>query len=198
MSSIVSKVIDGIKAVAPTVANLVLPGSGPLVHKLMRAVTGDSPETPIEEVAAKIEADPHLLLELRRLAVDREVRLAAIESGRQVKTIEAVNATMRVEASQGHPWSGAWRPFWGFCSAVSFGLCVIGMIVLAAYAIYARRSDLLASVPTLAMSITALFGVPGAILGVASWHRGRMQRVAAGEQPGPGLIPGIIKAMKGA
>jgi len=173
---------------------------------LLASAFGVSEDDTPDEVLKKIQMDPEWQvklaqiekeheIELKRLMVTQEVKLAAIEANREIKAIEAVNRTMGTEASQGHPWSGAWRPFWGFSSAVSFFACVFGLIFLAGYAIYKGRNDLLTAIPSLAMAITALFGIPGAILGVASWHRGRMQRIAAGEQPGAGLISQVAGLM---
>lgn len=200
------KVVDVVAGVAPTVANLVMPGSGPLVHGLIRTVAGDDESVPIEESAAKVFQDPAKLVELKRIAADREVRLAEIAAGKEVDLekidadkIESVNATMRTEAATGHPWAGAWRPFWGFCSAVAFVLSVLGIIGLGVYAVYKAKVDLLKVIPDLVMALAFLFGVPGAILGVASWHRGVKQRVEAGDaMPGiVGQIAGLVSARKG-
>lgn len=185
------KILDGVKAVAPTVANLVMPGSGLLLDKLMRDVSGE-PDAPIEEVAAKIAQDPALQAELLKIASDKEVKLAEI--ARDTKRIEAdvviaegastsaqletVAQTMRVEATQAG-WAGKWRPFWGFVSAVAFGISVLGIIGWVAYALITRQLELLKVVPELIFALTTLFSVPGAILGVASWHRGVEKRILA-------------------
>ena len=76
MNAILKKIIQGVAAVAPTVANIAVPGSGTLVHDLMRAVTGDNDSVPIDQVAQKIQQNPALMVELQRLAVEREIGLA--------------------------------------------------------------------------------------------------------------------------
>ena len=81
-------------------------------------------------------------------------------------------------------------------SAVSFGLCVLGLLILAGMAIYKGKPEYLQILPDLIFNLTLLFGIPGSILGVASWHRGVMQRQQAGENK-PGLIAGAINAIKG-
>ena len=207
---------EAIAKYAPMLGKAVgnfVPGAGAIgagISLLCSAFGIEEDEDPAR-VLAKIQMDPEWQvklariekenrIELQKLMLTYEVHMAAIEAKKEIKTIEAVNRTMGTEASQGHPWSGAWRPFWGFASAISFGLCVLGLIFLAGYSIYKGKSDLLATIPTMAMSVTALFGVPGAILGVASWHRGKMQRLAAGDQPGAGLISqisGMVLAGKG-
>lgn len=98
--------------------------------------------------------------------------------------LETVAQTMRVEATQSG-WAGKWRPFWGFVSAGAFGISVLGIIGWVAYALVTRQLDLLKVVPELIFALTTLFSVPGAILGVASWHRGVEKRIMAGEKAQP-------------
>ena len=192
---ILKGILATVKTVAPMVANMALPGSGHLVHSLMRQVTGDPDTTPIDEVAKKFEDNPEYLVQLKQIAADREVKLAQIAADENTGAIESVNKTMREEAgSQG--WSGKWRPYWGFQSANAFILCVIGLLILAGLGIYENKPEYLKVLPDLIFNLTLLFGIPGSILGVASWHRGVMQRQQAGESK-PGLIIGAINAIKG-
>jgi hypothetical protein len=117
MNAIVKKIIQGVAAVAPTVANIAVPGSGTLVHDLMRAVTGDNDRVPIDQVAQKIQQNPALMVELQRLAVEREIGLARAEAEKakaDTERVRAVNATMSAE-SKSEKWPQyAWRPFNGF------------------------------------------------------------------------------------
>lgn len=191
-------VLDVVKGVAPTVANFVVPGSGLLVDKLMREVTGDE-TSPIEEVAARIGQSPELQMRLAEIAKEKEIRLAEIANDRARIAVDAqkvdadlsvgmetatgaqmetVNQTMRVEASQAG-WAGKWRPFWGFVSACAFGLSIAGIIGWVGYALVTKQLDLLKVLPELILAMTTLFSVPGAILGVASWHRGMEKRTLA-------------------
>jgi hypothetical protein len=177
MSNIFSKIVDGIKAVAPTVANLALPGSGSLVSSMMRAVTGDGPDTPIEAVAAKIEANPKMFLELQTKAMDHEARMAEVDA----KKLAIVNATMQKE-TQSDKWPQySWRPFNGF----TFPLAVICIYFV------------------LPMIDKAVPAVPHwvwlgwlSILGVATYDRGKEKRAKAGEKK-TGLLEGAIAAIRG-
>jgi holin (3TMs family) len=177
MSNFLSKIIGGVAAVAPTVANLVMPGSGTLVHSLMRAVTGDGPETPIDAVAAKIEADPKLFIELQRLSMDHEARMAEVEA----KKLATVNATMQVESKSEHWPQWMWRPFNGF---------LFGLAIVAIYFVLPLAGKTLPAVPP------SIWIGWGAILGVTTWDRGKEKRAAAGETK-TGLVEGVIKAIKG-
>lgn len=177
MNEILSKILGGVAAVAPTVANLVMPGSGSLVHSLMRAVTGDGPETPIEAVAAKIEADPKLFLELQTKSMDHEARMADIEA----KKLATVNATMQAESKSEHWPQWSWRPFNGFLYGPTIVLIYAGLPLLGT------------TVPEVPVIIWVGWG---AILGVTTWDRGKEKRAAAGENK-TGLVAGVIKAIKG-
>jgi Holin of 3TMs, for gene-transfer release len=177
MNKTLSKILGGVAAVAPTVANLVMPGSGSLVHTLMRTVTGDGPETPIEKVAAKIEADPKLFIELQRLSMDHEARMEEVKA----KKLATVNATMQVESKSEHWPQWLWRPFNGFL----FGISIVSIYFILP----------ICKVPVPAVPEWIWIGW-GAILGVTTWDRGKEKRAAAGEIK-PGLITGVIKAIKG-
>lgn len=197
---ILDTIFETVKTVAPTVAamgaNALLPGiGGPLVHKLMRQVTGDPEDTSIDEVAQKFQDHPEYLVQLKTIAANKEVQLAQIAADENTQALTTVNTTMQAEANSAG-WSGKWRPFWGFVSAVAFGVAVLGLLVLAGLAIYKGKPEYLKVLPDLIFNLTLLFGIPGSILGVASWHRGVMQRRQTGDNK-PGLIVGAINAIKG-
>jgi len=171
-----SKIADGIKAIAPTVANLIVPGSGTLLGGLMRAVTGDS-TSDIEAVAAKIEADPKLYVDLQKMAIEREVSLAQIDAAK----LATVNATMQAEVKSDRWPQYSWRPFNGF----AYPLAVI--------LIYFLLPLLGKAVPDVPQWIWLGWL---SILGVAVWDRGKEKRAKAGEHKA-GLIEGAIKAIRG-
>ena len=174
---ILSKLFDGIKAVAPTVANVVVPGSGPLLHTLMRAVTGDGPDISIEAVAQKIEADPKLFLELQAKSMDHEARMADIEA----KNLATVNATMQAESKSEHWPQWLWRPFNGF---------LFGLAVILIYFVLPLAGEEIPAVPQW------IWIGWGAILGVTTWDRGKEKRAKAGDIE-TGLLAGAIKAIRG-
>lgn len=190
-------------SVAKTAGNLglkILGGAlggpaGAAIGSQVAGALGLSSDAPPDQVQqALATASPETLVQLKQIEsdivranLDAGVKHHEIDGG----TILSVNETMRAETATGHPWSGAWRPFWGFCSAVAFFVAVFGILLLAAYAIKSRDEKLLTTVPDLITALAMLFSVPGAILGVASWHRGQMQRSQAGEQKQP-LFAGLL------
>jgi len=174
--NIMNSIFDGVKAVAPMVANVVLPGSGNLVHTLMRGVAGAGPDVEIEEVAKRFEQDPTLMVELQRVAVDKEIEL-----GRQaVESLQIVNQTMQVEAKSEHFGQRSWRPFNGYM----FGITM--------FCVYFLLPALKQPAPEIPQFVWVAWA---SVLGVTTWHRGKEKRVKAGES-GEGMLKGLIKAIK--
>jgi len=95
-----------------------------------------------------------------------------------MKQIESVNLTMRAETVAEHWPTYSWRPYWGFVSGTAFGV-VSYFICKLMYKIVISIPDAataLGHLPGIITAITALFTIPGAILGVAAWQRGKKQR----------------------
>lgn len=134
--------------------------------------TEDEPEA----VLAAIKADPNAAVKLQKIQSDEKVRLQEVVANERVMTIQAVNETMRTEAKSEHWMQWAWRPLWGIISAVAFFVICCFVCYLAYQAISGKDPAAIGMIPQLVGSMTMLFGVPGAILGVASWHRGQQKR----------------------
>lgn len=120
---------------------------------------------------AAIQADPALAVKMQEAWNAHELALWREETDR----LKAVNETMRVEATSADPWQRRWRPFWGFAAAVQFNICATGIIGLAIYAVFKRDVEMIRALPDIITAMALLFSIPGAILGVASWMRGRTQ-----------------------
>ncbi len=177
MNDFLDKLLSGLKTIAPTVANLALPGSGILVESLMRSVSGEPIETPLDQVAQKIMADPKLYIDLQRQAMEHEALLADIEA----KKLATVNTTMQAEAASEHWPQYSWRPFNGF---------LYGPAIILIYFCLPLFDKAIPSVPEWIWMGWA------AVLGVATWDRGKEKRVKSGESS-PGLLVGAIQAIRG-
>lgn len=130
------------------------------------------------EAALKVrELEANKVVRLRELVVQQATQELAADTAR----IESVNATMRAEsASEKWPQYG-WRPYWGFISGTTF-LVVCSFVCYLAYkAIMGNNPNAVLMIPQLVGAFTMLFGIPAAILGVASWHRGveKIEKVKA-------------------
>jgi len=157
----------------PLLGSVLLGGTGQRGGELIAEALGCEPEP--KAVAQRIAIDPAAAFKLAEVQADNELELTRLEN----EALRTVNATMQVEAQSEKWWVSAWRPFWGFVSAVAFAFTVLGFLALAAYAIAMSDVQALNILPQLAGQLAFLFGVPAAILGIASWHRGVTQRVKA-------------------
>lgn len=149
------------------------------------------------EISEKLATDPQALikireieannqLELQKVLLAQEVLLAAEETkqiAEDTNRIEAVNATMQVEGKSEHWPQYSWRPFWGFVSALSFFAVCVFVCCLAYQAIVLKDMNAMVMIPQLITSMTMLFGIPGAILGVSAWYRGKTKLESAKALP---------------
>lgn len=197
MIGVALSLIPALLQAAPSIAGWF---GGDDAEKVATEVVGIAKRvTGIEDDKAavdKIAADPQLAKLFETQA--HEYRLERLKA--ETLIVKEVNATMRAEAKAEDPWARRWRPFWGFVSAVAFGmvaLAISGVLVMMAWQ---DTASFIAQLPAVVSSMAALFGIPAAILGVASWHRGKMQRIQAGEnmakQGGTGWLDALTQKGK--
>jgi hypothetical protein len=175
---------DLIKKVADAAPLLGTALGGPLgggIGSILAAAFGS--EDKPDSILKAIEADPDAATKLQEIQSREKTTLAqivaqqtALELAERTKQIQAVNATMQVEAKSEHWVQYSWRPFWGFVSALAFLALTLFVCFLTYKAIAEGETDAFVMIPQLIGSFTMLFGVPAAILGVASWHRGKEKR----------------------
>lgn len=117
MSNFTDVLLNGIKAVAPTLVSFI-PGVGPIAGAALRGILDnvkiDKTESD-EAVAARIVQDPALFAEIKMHAMNIELD---IEKER-TKRLEAVNITMQMEGKSESWWQRAWRPFNGFAFGIT-------------------------------------------------------------------------------
>lgn len=122
------------------------------VVEIAQTVTGQ----PTPEAALKaVQLSPEIAAQFQKAVLDQQVELEKLA----VEQIRAVNQTMQAEAASEHWPTYSWRPFIGFM----FGSYIGSMWLLP---LFGKTPAVLSADLTLAV---------GAILGVASWFRGRMQ-----------------------
>lgn len=129
------------------------------------------------EAANAVANDPALtkLFEVQA----HEYRMAELEE--DTKRLEAVNKTMRKESSAEDAWTRRWRPYWGFVAATVFGLIALSIAACLIVMAIKDTASFIAQLPLVISALAALFTIPGAILGVTAHHRGKMQRIQAGD-----------------
>lgn len=130
-------------------------------------------DSPSEIDKALAKANPETIAELKTLQLNHKAKLQEIILGNETARIAEVNKTMREEGKSDKWWQSGWRPFWGFASAFAFVfMCaIIGM--LAWRAVTKADSNAMAMIPQMITTLSTLFAIPGAILGISAWHRGK-------------------------
>ncbi|WP_286237977.1 3TM-type holin [Neptuniibacter halophilus] len=171
-----------IAAYAPDIAAAIATGGGSVIASTAlriaaKELTGDEGADVHRLAIAANDATTEQLTALARANNEFLIALEELD----VERLKAVNRTMQVESQSEHWWQSAWRPFWGFISALAFLGLVIAVGFLAFEAIEKGNQNAMVMIPQLISSATMLFGIPAAILGVASWHRGKEKRIKAGE-----------------
>ena len=102
-----------------------------------------------------------------------------IESGDN--TVREVNTTFREEAKSDKWWVSGWRPFWGFLSGICFFIVSFVISIALVKTVWEKPEDIIGNLPMIIGALAALFAIPGGILGVSAWHRGKEKRLRAGE-----------------
>lgn len=142
---------------------------------------------------------PKSMSEAEKADVKLQMRqFAADEMKNDTSIVQAVNATMQVEARSDKWYVSGWRPFWGFTSGFAFLFVIILVCYLTWLAVLGGKPEAMAMIPQVIASFAALFAIPGAILGVSAWHRGKKQRIEAGEQPAisSNMLAGVLNKLK--
>jgi Protein of unknown function (DUF3154). len=170
-------IIGGLLSLAPTIVDCFTGDDSKddsLVNKVLdvaQELTGTRDPKSAEDI---LKQDPQLLVTFETRCKEIELEFFREET----KRLEAVNRTMQTEAESTDPWTRRWRPFWGFASALSWSLLVCAI----AYDIAFGDGKVMKEVSNIPDTV---FLIPLTILGVASWHRGKKQRIEAGEAAGP-------------
>lgn len=152
------------------------PGIAAAAGSILAEELGTDPDP--EAVAAELQAaGPEALPKLREIEARRQVDLARVMAER----LESVNRTMRVEATSEHwpqytwrPWVGAWWPV---------AVCLVYVVLPLAGA----------DVPDVPEWIWMGWA---AILGVATWDRGKLKRGLTESAPA-GALGSVAGALFG-
>lgn len=163
----------------PLLGTALAGSGGAAIGTLVASALGCDAEP--QAVASAIDSDTaQAVIALRTVQENNRSELERLVITSETQIVLAVNQTMQVEAKS-DGIKGIWRPLWGIISAIAFAILIIGIIALGWKAITSGNVTALNMIPLLVTACMGLFSIPGAILGVTAWHRGKMQRVQAGE-----------------
>ena len=157
--------MDWLKVIAPTAATML---GGPLAGMAVKFLADKlgAPASTVDAVSgvlADLNTSPEGRIKLAQ--IDADLRTHAIDAGINLEQLAVQNAadinkTMQIEAAAEHWPSYSWRPFCGF---------VFGTMFLGVYFVLPLAHIAVPVVPVEAWASM------GAVLGVASWFRGRAQ-----------------------
>jgi hypothetical protein len=165
-----SKIADMAPMLGTVLGGPVGSGFGSIVANVFG--TEDSPDA----VMKALQTDPNAAIKLQQIQSEERIALQRVISETSIQTITQVNSTMRAESVSEHWPQWSWRPFWGFVSALAFLVVCSFVCYLAYQAIFEGKPEAMAMVPQLIGAFATLFAIPAAILGVASYHRGKAKR----------------------
>jgi len=123
--------------------------------------------------AALQTASPEKYAELKKFEIENKTDLQKAILANDTARIQAVNQTMQTESKSEKWWQSGWRPFWGFISAVAFLFVCVLVGLLAYKAVIKGDAAAMAMIPQFITTMATLFAIPGAILGISAWHRGK-------------------------
>lgn len=176
-------------------AVLPIPGGAAIGSALASAIGAGSAKP--EDILAKLTQSADAVEKAHEFELTHQQTMLKLQLDHELEQrradsadINTVNETMRVELQNAlnEAWyQKAWRPANGFAVALGSFCAVIGACILTAQAIANKDPSALNAIPQLATSIALILGVPGAAVGIAAWHRGKMQReeVKVGVAPAP-------------
>lgn len=165
--------------IAPTLGSLLGGPAGASIGTLIATTLGveNSPESVSEalrinpEAAVKLaEIESNQKIKLQELQID----LAKAQLQAETVSVSDVNKTMQAEATSEHWPTYSWRPFIGF--SVGFNTFMSSFIVVGAWvASLYGHGELLPLLPSVIGALMGINATNMAVLGVASWFRGKAQ-----------------------
>lgn len=156
---------QAVGSAAPILGTLLGGPAGGAIGAIVASALG-VPNTP-DEVSAALKTDPDAAVKIKAIEAQRQVDLQGLlvqsEASRlaaETAAITSVNKTMQAEVASERWPSYSWRPFVGF---------VFGVMFLGVYFVLP-----LLRLPVPEVPVEAWMSI-GAVLGVASWFRGKAQ-----------------------
>jgi len=182
-----------LKSALPIAASALTGGGSGLVGALISTAMGvdNNPDV----VLAELKRDPDAILKykLLELETNRDVIISAQEV--ELKKLQTVNDTMRVEISSGDPFVRRWRPFYGYCVAISWLVQMMGFTFVFGYTAIMNPDKLMLVIQQFAVlsgSLMALWALALAVLGVSVHKRSQDK-----QQPIEDKAKGILAKLMG-
>ena len=162
------------------------------VVSMAQGVTGTaSPDDAMKALAA----NPEMALRYKEKLIDFQT----VELQEETKRLQSVNATMQAEYNVNDWFVRRWRPFFGYCVAISWFIQMTLFSIALAYTIIKNPAGLSVVITALGQVVIALAGLWSlalAVLGISVHSRSKDKQTAAGHPPAPGLLATIFNSKK--
>ena len=162
------------------------------VMGVAKAVTGVDDA---EAAARALGDNPELALQFQKASQELELGLYREDTLR----LQAVNETIRVEANSQDKYVRRWRPTYGYVTAFTWMIQMLGLIFAIIWAIISNPKEAASVITSLGaamMPLAAMWGIALSILGVAVAKRSKDKEVAVTGQPNTGYLQNLAGFLK--
>tara|TARA_R110000744_G_scaffold352095_3_gene458139 strand:- start:3734 stop:4336 length:603 start_codon:yes stop_codon:yes gene_type:complete len=171
MSNWISKLLGYAPAIASTIATggATLPL---LISQVVKDATGVEVSTMADLEKAVTEATPEQMLAFKTADQNFAVEMKKIDAA----MLATVNKTIQAESGSSDWFVRRWRPFYGYCVAITWIIQMSGISFVFCYIAIKKPTELVALVGQLGLlmgSMTTLWGIALAVLGVSVHQRSK-------------------------
>jgi len=163
------------------------------VIDVAKSVTGMDNDS---DAIAAIKKDPALQIQFQQAM--NPVIIARLDA--ETKQQAEINATMRAELSSSSWFKSGWRPALGWSVALSFAAMLFSIIFILVYGVIEKPTvikDFVIALGSLMGSLTMLWTMAFAVLGVNVNRRSDDKALAAGHPPKPKLLSSLASKWLG-
>lgn len=160
--------------------------AGKVVDAAKRLTGRDDPQDALEQ----IRANPELQIKFQQTM--NTLHIARLEA--ETKQQAEVNATMRAELSSTDKFKSWWRPALGWSVVLSFFILMNGIVVILIYGVLTKPAIIqtfITAVSALMGTLTMIWTMAFAVLGVNVQARSGDKALAAGHPPKPGILESL-------
>ncbi len=141
-----------------------------------------------DKARAALKENPEQLARVREALLSYRAEALAQETER----LKAVNRTIRTEATADDAYVRRWRPTWGYVSALTWAALMLGIVY-----VMAVHPQYTAEIINAVTNLTPMWGTALAVLGINVAKRSQDKQVAAGKDPGAGILGALAKRIGG-
>ncbi len=169
-----SKVGEFLKTALPVAASALTGGSAGVVGALFSAAMGVD-NTP-DSVMAELKNNPEAILKYKLVELETNRDVVNLAQEVELEKLRIVNKTYQGEINSGDSFVRRWRPFYGYCIAISWLIQMLGFTFVFGYTAIENPDKLMLVIQQFAVlsgSLIALWGIALAVLGVSVHSRSK-------------------------